>query len=258
MLFQSQEFVLLLLPITLALYYALADRPMARQAILVIASLVFYGWWDARFVPLLLGALRRRLGRAETRHKRTGRRVFIDVAIALQFISLATVQIHRLSSLPMSSRCWASPLPKSDILLPIGISFYTFQLVSLSDRRRARRGARPGRCRRYALFVSLLPASDRRADRAPQRADPAVRRDPLRPASASDLGHRPDRSSPSAWPRRCCWPTAWRLIADPVFDAAAHGDAASGCRRLDRARWPIRCRSISTSRPTPTWRSASR
>jgi len=43
MLFQSQQFILVLLPIALALYYAFADRPTARQATLVIVSLVFYG-----------------------------------------------------------------------------------------------------------------------------------------------------------------------------------------------------------------------
>ena len=89
MLFQSQEFVLLLLPITLALYYLFADRPRARQTILVVASLVFYGWWDARFVPLLLGHCTVAWAGPKLA-KLTGRRVLVDIAIALQFLSLAT------------------------------------------------------------------------------------------------------------------------------------------------------------------------
>jgi hypothetical protein len=46
MLFQSQVFILLLLPCALLSYYALAERPFARKAALVLASLLFYGWWD--------------------------------------------------------------------------------------------------------------------------------------------------------------------------------------------------------------------
>ena len=55
MLFHSQGFVLLFLPIAVAIYYALAKRQEAREWWLIAASLFFYGWWDVRFVPLLIG-----------------------------------------------------------------------------------------------------------------------------------------------------------------------------------------------------------
>ena len=55
MLFNSQAFICGFLPIVLALYYAFAAHRVARQAIVVVASLFFYGWWDVRFVPLLAG-----------------------------------------------------------------------------------------------------------------------------------------------------------------------------------------------------------
>src|SRR3989304_1929492 len=55
MLFHSQEFVLLFLPVAVGIYYALARHPSARQWWLIAASLVFYGWWDIRFLPLLIG-----------------------------------------------------------------------------------------------------------------------------------------------------------------------------------------------------------
>src|SRR3954471_20523751 len=54
MLFNSQIFILGFLPAVLALYYAVAGNRVARQAVLVLASLGFYGWWDVRFVPLLV------------------------------------------------------------------------------------------------------------------------------------------------------------------------------------------------------------
>jgi alginate O-acetyltransferase complex protein AlgI len=55
MLFNSQAFICGFLPVVLGLYYAMAGSRAARQWLLVVASLVFYGWWDVRFVPLLLG-----------------------------------------------------------------------------------------------------------------------------------------------------------------------------------------------------------
>ena len=55
MLFNSQVFICVFLPIVLGLYYACAAHRAARQAIVVLASLAFYGWWDVRFVPLLAG-----------------------------------------------------------------------------------------------------------------------------------------------------------------------------------------------------------
>ena len=55
MLFNSQFFIVVFLPAALGLYYALAAHRVARQSVVVLASLGFYGWWDIRFVPLLMG-----------------------------------------------------------------------------------------------------------------------------------------------------------------------------------------------------------
>ncbi|MBV8397209.1 MAG: MBOAT family protein, partial [Acetobacteraceae bacterium] len=54
MLFNSQVFILGFLPFVLGGYYALAAHRAARQARVVLASIAFYGWWDVRFVPLLV------------------------------------------------------------------------------------------------------------------------------------------------------------------------------------------------------------
>src|SRR5579885_229363 len=55
MLFNSYAFLLLFLPITVAGFFALGRLSRsAAAAWLAVASLFFYGWWDARFVALLL------------------------------------------------------------------------------------------------------------------------------------------------------------------------------------------------------------
>ena len=250
MLFQSQAFVLVLLPITLALYYAFAGRPLIRQAILVLSSLVFYGWWDARFVPLLLGHCvvawaGPKLAQA------TGRRGFIDAAIVLQFLSLATFKYTNFL-VANAEAVLGVALPKAEILLPIGISFFTFQLVSyLVD---VRRGEAPA----YSLWPILLYISF-----FPHLiAGPIVRHNELLPQFAAD----PRRSGVAE--RFGKGLTLFIvglvkkvLIADglakvvirssqrppPTPASAAHGPVRS----------PSRCSSSSISRPTPRWRSAS-
>ncbi len=57
MLFQSQGFILLFLPAAVMAYYLVAGSAVARQWVLIAVSLVFYGWWDARFIPLLVGQI---------------------------------------------------------------------------------------------------------------------------------------------------------------------------------------------------------
>ena len=57
MLFQSQGFILLFLPAAVTAYYCAAGSAAARQWMLIAASLVFYGWWDVRFTPLLVGQI---------------------------------------------------------------------------------------------------------------------------------------------------------------------------------------------------------
>lgn len=53
MLFNSYEFLFALLPIVLVGYYLLLPK-VWRHAWLVLASFIFYGWWDYRFCSLLL------------------------------------------------------------------------------------------------------------------------------------------------------------------------------------------------------------
>ena len=58
MLFNSYLFILIYLPVTVAGYFLLAKRSATFAAgWLCLASLFFYGWWDYRYLPLLLGSI---------------------------------------------------------------------------------------------------------------------------------------------------------------------------------------------------------
>ena len=154
MLFHSQSFVLLFLPATVALYYALARHMVAREWALIAASLLFYAWWDARFLPLLLGHIfvTWLLARA---YAKSGQRGLIYLAIALNFASLCLFKYANFFT-DIVGAATSIALPKNDIILPIGISFFTFQCVSyLIDLLRGDAPQYP--LRRLTLFVVLFP-----------------------------------------------------------------------------------------------------
>lgn len=154
MLFQSQPYILVFLPLALAAYYLCAERPAARQWVLVGASLFFYGWWDARFIPLLLGQITLTWLLAEG-HARTGRRGFLVAGIVINLLSIGTFKYLDFALGSVEALIGVA-LPRAHILLPIGISFFSFQLISyLIDRMRDDAPIYPWRP--FALFVLLFP-----------------------------------------------------------------------------------------------------
>ncbi|MDX2289882.1 MAG: MBOAT family O-acyltransferase [Hyphomicrobiaceae bacterium] len=159
MLFNSQVFILGFLPIVLALYYALARRKVAREWMLVLTSLVFYGWWDIRFLPLLVGQtlISWLLSEWHFAEKRRGRRGRLPLWLGIVG-NLAVLGVYKYLDFAVDMLESASglDLPRAELILPIGISFYTFQIVSyLIDALRQEAPRYGGR--RFALFVVLYP-----------------------------------------------------------------------------------------------------
>ena len=72
MLLNSYSFLLVFLPVVVVLYW-LIPRGYPRLLFLIVASLVFYGLWDWRYIPLLLGDDARRLGRRALPGQERGR-----------------------------------------------------------------------------------------------------------------------------------------------------------------------------------------
>jgi alginate O-acetyltransferase complex protein AlgI len=154
MLFQSQLYVLLFLPTVALAYYTVAGLPRARQWLLIGASLVFYGWWDVRFVVLPISQVTVTWLLALA-HERTGRRSLLVTGVALNLLSLGTFKYLDFV-LSIVGSAFSVKLPQPSIILPIGISFFTFQLISyLVDRMRGQAPIYP--FRPFALFVLLYP-----------------------------------------------------------------------------------------------------
>jgi alginate O-acetyltransferase complex protein AlgI len=155
MLFNSFIFLLGFLPIALVLHAGVEKwYPNARLMLLLVLSFVFYGYWDPRFIPLLALSIVLNWGIANA-FLATRKGVLITLAIVINLLILAFFKYTNFfAGLLAVFPGWA--LPKSEIALPLGISFFTFHHVMyLVD---LRRGEAPRYdLVRYGLYISFFP-----------------------------------------------------------------------------------------------------
>lgn len=137
MLFNSYEF-LIFLPLVFMLYWSLHKQLRLQNLLLVGASYVFYGWWNVHFLWLIIGiTLAGYLAGIGIRQSRPGSRTarFVcGLCIVVCLGILGAFKYHDFfvdSFNTLMSQCGFSVcLPLWNILLPVGISFYTFQVLS--------------------------------------------------------------------------------------------------------------------------------
>jgi alginate O-acetyltransferase complex protein AlgI len=154
MLFSSQPFLLLFLPLCLLAYYACARSYNARVAVLTSASMIFYAWWDPRFVPLLGGMILLTWAVVRLDAVMRGSWILVLGVVAnlsvlglFKYVNFFAENI--LNALEIQHQPWG-------IILPLGISFFTFQQVSyLVDRYRG--NAPTYGLLEYAAYVSFFP-----------------------------------------------------------------------------------------------------
>lgn len=139
MLFNSLEF-LIFLPIVFLLYWFVFHKRQWQNVLVVVASYVFYGWWDWRFLILIVitslssyasGLLIERYAGCRQKQR------WVNVAnIVLNLGILGTFKYynffvenlaHLIGTLGYQLDCVTL-----QIILPVGISFYTFQALSYS------------------------------------------------------------------------------------------------------------------------------
>jgi D-alanyl-lipoteichoic acid acyltransferase DltB (MBOAT superfamily) len=185
MLFQSQVFVLVFLPLAVATYYLRVHSQSWREWSLLAASLFFYGWWDVRFVPLLIGQIS--VTFALTRlHQRTKSAWPLAAGVVVNLASLGTFKYLNFIFTSVTAAIGMRQEP-FNIVLPIGISFFTFQLISyLIDRMRDDAPIYP--FRRFALFVMFFPHLIAGPIVRHNELIPQFDADPLRPGADQRIG----------------------------------------------------------------------
>jgi hypothetical protein len=259
MLFNSFEFLLVFLPIAYVVFWRLRSA-QARHVWLTVTGYVFYGYWNPWFCLLMafstlvsysagLGFLRW--------HGPAARRLCLALPITVDllllgffkyanFVMASTRDVVRLFGADLAVPAW-------NIILPVGISFYTFHTITyIVD---CYRGTiKPTRnLFEFSAYVSLF--SQLVAGRSCVSA--RSRRTWSRwAAPTAGAGWRwACRSSSMGWSRRCWSPTRWR------------SSSTRRCRRTDTPPCPragpgwrcsaTRFSSISTSAATATWRWGS-
>ena len=187
MLFPTLDFGLFFLAV-FAVSWAVRRRPTARKGVLVAASYVFYGYWDWHFCFLLLASalVNYAAGMLLERTGQPWRRRIATLAVAANLAVLGVFKYFDFFVASLNDLLYGiglqRELPFLDIILPVGISFFTFQGISyVVDVYRGRVAA----CRDpldVILYISFFPQLVagpivRAADFLPQLAGDA-RREP--------------------------------------------------------------------------------
>lgn len=134
MLFNSFEFVLFFLPTTLVVYFAIIRSGNAKlaQYWLLFASLFFYGWWNPIYLLLIIGSIifNYLIGRAFNQSIPAALAkwiFFAGLGINLGLLGYFKYYNFFIGNLNM---VLDHPIPIIQVILPLGISFFTFQQVA--------------------------------------------------------------------------------------------------------------------------------
>lgn len=161
MLFNSWTFWIFL-AIVLPVYWRLPHRP--QNLFLLVASYLFYGWWDWRFLILIAlstvmdFALGNLVAAAPMGPQRSH---YVRVSVVVNLLLLGVFKYYNFFSTELNDLLLSlgvkSSLPLLNVILPVGISFYTFQSMSyvLDIARNVTVPAK--RFCNFALYVSFFP-----------------------------------------------------------------------------------------------------
>jgi alginate O-acetyltransferase complex protein AlgI len=160
MLFNSFAFVLVFLPVSLAGFFLLSRISQGYGAAwLALASIIFYGVWDIRYVPLLIGSAAFNFTVGEGLIYYRGRsglgRSILAAAITVNLTFLGYFKYEGFF-LENMHRLLSYSFAEPRIVLPLGISFFTFtQIAYLVDTWQGRVSERNPV--HYILFVTYFP-----------------------------------------------------------------------------------------------------
>src|ERR1700722_11979570 len=162
MLFTQFEFIFIFLPATIAGYFLLGKAVSSSQPRLVwltAASLVFYLYWDVRFLPVIGVSIignylfARYLASMPMASRR--RKIAFIAALTANLLALGVFKYSNFA-IDIIQQLTGSHIKHWRIVLPLGISFFTFtQIACLADVFAG--DAFEANFVKYALFVSYFP-----------------------------------------------------------------------------------------------------
>lgn len=136
MIFNSLDFAIFL-PIVFAIYWLIPSYQVKiRNLLILIASYVFYGWWDWRFLSLIVFSSLLDYSLAINMEKSSNPKYLLYLSL---FCNLALLGFFKYYNFFLESFIdtfsffgYNLSVTHLEIILPVGISFYTFQTLSYS------------------------------------------------------------------------------------------------------------------------------
>lgn len=157
MLFNSYSFIFLFLPLTLAVFWILQDRQGVRPALgwLVLASLAYYGWWEPKYLGLILVSVGVNYGLGQALARARAGKPLLVLGVTVNLAGLLWFKYAGFLVVNLN-QVVGTDYHLGEIVLPLAISFFTFQQIAyLVD---IHRGATPaGDLLHYLLFVTFFP-----------------------------------------------------------------------------------------------------
>jgi alginate O-acetyltransferase complex protein AlgI len=159
MLFNSYSFLFVFLPIVLVVYWR-AGSIDGRKRILVLASYVFYSVWSVRFAALMLATTSvdyLTAQRIEDAREPRSARAWLMVSMVCNLGVLALFKYFDFFASTINDVAGRPLVPLLRLVLPIGISFYTFESMSYTIDVYRRQVPALRRFIDYAHFVTMFP-----------------------------------------------------------------------------------------------------
>jgi alginate O-acetyltransferase complex protein AlgI len=164
MLFSSIDFAIFL-PIVFILYWFVTNNNLKLQNFLIVsASYLFYGWWDWRFLSLILFStiVDYTIGqKLRIEENQTKRKILLwtSILVNLGFLGFFKYYNFFLENFITAFSFFGNPInPQGlNIILPVGISFYTFQTLSYTIDVYKRKLTATKDFVAFSAFVSFFP-----------------------------------------------------------------------------------------------------
>ena len=164
MLFNSIDFALFLPLVFLVYWLVLGQYFKAQNLWLFVASYFFYGWWDERFLSLIFFStvvdfwVGRRLGTTTAPNQRRAL-LWVSVVVNLGLLGFFKYYNFFLEHFVAAFSFFGAPIQAStlEIILPVGISFYTFQTLSYTIEVYQRKLEPTKDFIAFGAFVSFFP-----------------------------------------------------------------------------------------------------
>ena len=161
MVFASTVFLFLFFPLTLLLYYnPLCRSRRCRNAVLLAVSLVFYAWGEPVFVGLMLLSILWNYVcglRIAAHEDKRGRKGWLTAAVVFDLALMFTFKYLAFTFENVGLLLGSGNFPSLHIELPVGISFFTFQIMSYVFDVYYRKTEAQRSIARLALYISMFP-----------------------------------------------------------------------------------------------------